>query len=131
MTDLFQISFYIVRYIYTMHRLEKLFEQILSQFQSESKKYKRLKICKYSFEISRVCILSLTTGLSFINIFAILSIILIPVIDTSKNTANIDQRIVMCKLKKDLLKELYNYKSTTYKNLNEEEINNLYTKLTN
>ena len=114
-----------------MHRLEKLFEEILSQFQSESKKYKRLKICKYSFEISKVCILSLATGLSFINIFAILSIILIPVIDTSKNTANIDQRIVMCKLKKDLLKELYNYKSTTYKNLNEEEINHLYTKLTN
>ena len=114
-----------------MHRLEILFEEILSQFQSESKKYKRLKICKYSFEISKVAILSLATGLSFINIFAILSIILIPVIDTSKNTANIDQRIVMCQLKKDLLKELYNYKSTTYKNLNEEEINHLYNKLTN
>ena len=114
-----------------MHRLEKLFEEILSQFQSESKKYKRLKICKYSFEISKVCILSLATGLSFINIFAILSIILIPVIDSTKNTANIDQRIVMCKLKKDLLKELYNYKSSTYKNLNEEEIDHLYDKLTN
>ena len=114
-----------------MHRLEKLFEEILSQFQSESKKYKRSKICKYSFEISKVCILSLATGLSFINIFAILSIILIPIIDTSRNTANIDQRIVMCKLKKDLRKELYNHKSTTYKNLNEEEINHLYTKLTN
>ena len=114
-----------------MHRLEKLFEEILSQFQSESKKYKRLKICKYSFEISKVAILSLATGLSFLNIFAILSIILIPIIDTSKNTANIDQRIVRCKLKKYLLKELYNYKSTTYKNLNEEEINHLYSKLTN
>ena len=32
----------------------------------------------------------------------------------------------MCKLKKDLLKELYNYKSSTYKNLNEEEIDHLY-----
>ena len=88
-----------------MHRLEKLFEEILSQFQSESKKYKRLKICKYSFEISKVCILSLATGLSFINIFFdILSIILIPIIVNSKNTANIDQRIVMCKLKKIFLK---------------------------
>ena len=48
------------------------------------------KICKYSFEISKVCTLSLATGLSFINIFAILSIMLIPVIDTTKNTANID-----------------------------------------
>ena len=114
-----------------MIRLEKLFEEILSQLQSESKKYKKLKICKYSFEISKVAILSLATGLSFLNIFAILSIILIPVIDTSKNTANIDQRIVMCKLKKDLLKELYNYRSCTFKNLNEEEINHLYTKLTN
>ena len=37
----------------------------------------------------------------------------------------------MCKLKKDLLKELYNYKSSTYKNLTEEEINHLYDKLTN
>ena len=75
--------------------------------------------------------MSLATGLSFLNIFAILSILLIPVIDTSKNTANIDQRIVMCKLRKDLLKELLNYKSSTYKNLNEEEINHLYDKLTN
>ena len=114
-----------------MIRLEKLFEEILLQLQSESKKYKKLKICKYSFEISKVCILSLATGLSFINIFAILSIILIPIIDTTKNTANIDQRIVMCKLKKDLLKELYNYKSTTYKILNDDEIDHLYSKLTN
>ena len=114
-----------------MTDLEKLFDEILLQLQSESKKYKRLKISKYSLEISKVCILSLATGLSFLNIFAILSIILIPVIDTTKNTANIDQRIVMCKLKKDLLKELYNYKSSTYKTLTEEEIDHLYSKLTN
>ena len=114
-----------------MHRLEKLFDEILLQLQSESKKYKKLKICKYSFEISKVSISSVATGLSFINIFTILSIILIPVMDTTKNTANIDERIVMCKLKKDLLKELYNYKSTTFKNLDEEEIDHLYTKLTN
>ena len=113
-----------------MH-LEKLFNEILLQLKDESKKYKRLKICKYSFEISKVGILSIATGLSFINIFAILSIILIPVIDTTKHTASVDQRLTMCKLKKDLLKELYNYKSSTYKNLSEEEINHLYTKLTN
>ena len=60
-----------------------------------------------------------------------MSIILIPVIDTGKNIANVDQRLNMCKLKKDLLKELLNYKSSTYKNLSEEEIEHLYTKLTN
>ena len=87
-----------------MTDLGKLFNEILLQLKDESKEYKRLKICKYSFEITKVCILSFATGLSFINIFAILSIILIPVIDTTKNTANIDKRIVMCKLKKDLLK---------------------------
>ena len=114
-----------------MHRLEKLFDEILIQLKEESIKYKKLKICKYSFEISKVAILSLATGLSFLNIFAILSMILIPIIDTVKNTANVDQRIVMTKLKKDLLKELYNYKSTTFKFLNEEEIDHLYTKLTN
>ena len=114
-----------------MTDLEKLFNEILLQLKEESKKYKRLKFCKYSFKISKVAILSIATGLSFINIFAILSIILIPVIDTTKNTANIDQRIVMCKLKKDLLKELCNYKSLTYKSLTEEEINHLCTKLTN
>ena len=67
-----------------MTDLEKLFSKILLQLKEESKKYKKLKICKYSFEISRVAILSLATGLSFINIFAILSIILIPVIDQVK-----------------------------------------------
>ena len=100
-----------------MTELEKLFNEILLQLKEESKKCEKLKICKYSFEISKVAILSIATGLSFINIFAILSIILIPVIDTTKNTANIDHRIVMCKLKKDLLKKLLNYKSSTFKNL--------------
>ena len=114
-----------------MTNLDKLFNEISLQLKEKSIKYKKLKICKYSFEISKVAILSLATGLSFINIFAILSIILIPIIDTTKNIANIDQRIVMCKLKKDLLKELYNYKSSTFKNLNEKEIDHLYTKLTN
>ena len=56
-----------------MH-LEKLFNEILLQLKEESKKYKKLKVCKYSFEISKVAILSLATGLSFINIFAILFI---------------------------------------------------------
>ena len=93
-----------------MTDLEKIFNEILLQLKEESKKYKRLKICKYSFDISKVAILSLATGLSFINIFAILSIILIPVIEPTKHTANIDQRLTMCKLKKDLLKELLNYK---------------------
>ena len=114
-----------------MTDLEKLFNEILLQLKEESTKYRKLKICKYSFEVSKVGVLSLATGLSFLNIFAILSMIFIPIIDTVKNTANIDQCIVMCKLKKDLLKELLNYKSTTYKNLTEEEVNHLYTKLTN
>ena len=87
-----------------MIRLEKLFNEILIQLKEESKNSKRLKICKYSFEISKVAILRIATGLSFTNIFAILPIILISVIDITKNTANIDQRIALCKLKKDLLK---------------------------
>ena len=114
-----------------MKELDDLINDIKVQLNIEKSKYKKLKICRYSFEISKVVILSLATGLSFINIFAILSIILIPVIDTPKNTANIDQRTVMCKLKKDLLKELCNYKSSTYKILTEEEIDHLYSKLTN
>ena len=87
-----------------MKELDNLFNDIKVQLNIEKSKYKNLKICKYSFEISKVAILSLATGLSFINTFAILSIILIPVIDTTKNTANIDQHIVMCKLKKIFLK---------------------------
>ena len=86
-----------------MH-LEKLFYEILLQLKDESKKHKKLKMCKYSFEISKVAILSIATGLSFLNIFAILSIILIPVIDTTKHTANVDQRLSMCKLKKIFLR---------------------------
>ena len=39
-----------------MTHLEKLFNGILLQLKDESKKYKRLKICKYSFEISKVAI---------------------------------------------------------------------------
>ena len=114
-----------------MTELEKLFKDIQNQLDIEKIKHRKLKICKYSFEISKVAILSIATGLSFISIFAILSMILIPIIDFIKHNSNVDSRLNITKLKKDLLKELLNYKSTTYKELNEEEINHLYTKLTN
>ena len=93
-----------------MKRLEKLFDDIKLQLNVEKSKYEKLKICKYTFEISKVAILSIATGLSFINIFAFMSIILLPVIDTGKNIANVDQRLTITKLKKNLLKELLNYK---------------------
>ena len=102
-----------------MKRLEKLFEDIQNQLINEKIKHRRLKICKYSFEISKVAILSIATGLSFISIFAILSMILIPIIYSIKRNSNVDIRLNITKLKKDLLKELLNYKSTTYKELNE------------
>ena len=114
-----------------MKRLEKLFDDIEHQLNQEKLKHRRLKICKYSFEISKVAILSVATGISFISIFAILSMILIPIIDSIKHNSNVDNRLSLTKLKKDLLKELLNYKSTTYKELNENEIIHLYDKLAN
>ena len=114
-----------------MIELEKLFEDIQNQLNNEKIKHKRLKICKYSFEVSKVVILSISTGLSFLSIFAILSMILIPIIDSIIHNSNVDIRLNLTKLKKDLLKELLNYKSTTYKELNENEINHPYDKLTN
>ena len=114
-----------------MLRLEKLFKHIEIQLKEETDKYKKLKICKYFFELSKVGILSLSVGLSFISIFAILSGVFIPIIDVAKNNSDIDKRLYSTKLKKDLLKELLNYKSNTYKNLTEDEINHLYDKLSN
>ena len=38
--------------------LEKLFNNIYKQLKEENLKYKRLKICKYSFELYKVIILS-------------------------------------------------------------------------
>ena len=94
----------------------------------EKIKYRRLKICKYSFEISKVLVLSLSTGLSFINVFAIISLIFIPIIDTIKNNSDVDHRLFESKLKKNLLKELLNYRTQTYAELNEEKILELYNK---
>ena len=112
-----------------MKRLEKIFEDIAIQLKEEKSKYRKLKICKYSFEISRICILSLSTGLSFINVFAIISLIFIPIIDTVKNNSDVDHRLYESKLKKNLLKELLNYKTQTYTELDEEKILELYNKL--
>ena len=112
-----------------MKRLEKIFEDITIQLKEEKIKCRRLKICKYSFEISKICILSLSTGLSFINIFAIISLIFIPIIDTVKNNSDVDHRLFESKLKKNLLKELLNYRTQTYTELNEEKILELYHKL--
>ena len=112
-----------------MKRLEKIFEDITIQLKEEKIKYRRLKICKYSFEISKVLVLSLSTGLSFINVFAIISLIFIPIIDTIKNNSDVDHRLFESKLKKNLLKELLNYKTHTYEDLDEEKILELYHKL--
>ena len=114
-----------------MAELEELFKNIQNQLNNEKIKHRKLEICKYSFEISKVAILSVATGLSFISIFAILSMILIPIIDSIKHNSNVDNRLSLTKLKKDLLKELLNCKSTTYKELNNDEINHLYDRLTN
>ena len=89
-----------------MKRLEKNINDVTIQLNEEKSKYKHLKICKYSFEISKICILSLSTGLPFINAFAIISLILIPIIDTIKNNSDVDHRLYESKLKKNLLKEL-------------------------
>ena len=83
------------------------------------------------FELSKVYVLSISVGISFISIFAILSATLIPILDAAKNNSDVDKRLYNTKLKKDLLKELMNYKSNTYKNLTEDEIKHLYDKLTN
>ena len=112
-----------------MKRLQKIFEDITIQLKEEKIKYRRLKICKYSFEISKICILSLSTGLSFINAFAIISLIFIPIIDAIKNNPNVDHRLYESKLKKNLLKELLNYKTHTYEELDEEKVLELYHKL--
>ena len=50
--------------------LEKLFNNIHNQLKSESNKYKRLKICKYSFELSQSnCIIISYRFIIYINIF--------------------------------------------------------------
>ena len=109
-----------------MKRLEKNFEDINIQLKEEKLKYRKLKICKYSVETSKICILSLSTGLSFINAFAIISLIFIPIIDTIKNNSDVDHRLYESKLKKNLLKELLNHKAQTYSELDEEKILELY-----
>ena len=114
-----------------MKELNKLFSDIEFQYQDEPMKHRRLKICKYSFEVTKVIIISLATGLSFLNIFTILSMTLVPMIDSIKNNSNVDSRLFQTKLKKDLLKELLNYKSSTYNELTEDEILHLYNKITN
>ena len=42
--------------------------------------------------MSKICVLSISVGISFISIFAILSAILIPIIDAAKNNSDVDKR---------------------------------------
>ena len=114
-----------------MDKLDKLFDDIEFQLNDESKKYKKLEICMYSIELSKIVIISLSVGLSFISIFSIVSVILIPIIDSIKHNSDVDGRLFKPKLKKDLLKELLNYKTITHKELTENEILHLNNKITN
>ena len=86
--------------------LEKLFEDIQNQLNNEKIKHRKLKICKYSFEISKVAILSVATGLRFLSIFAILSMILIPITDSIKHNSNVDIRLNITKLKKRFIERV-------------------------
>ena len=87
--------------------LDKLFKHIELQLKEETDKYKKLKICKYIFELSKIAILSLSVGLSFISIFAILSAVCIPIIDAAKNNSQmLINDLYNTKLKKDLLKRI-------------------------
>ena len=43
--------------------LDKLFDHTESQLKEETNKYKKLKICKYVFELSKIGILSLSVFL--------------------------------------------------------------------
>ena len=52
-------------------------------------------------------------------------------IDTKPIYSLKDSTLFQTKLKKDLLKESLNYKSSTYKDLTEDEILHLYNKITN
>ena len=88
---------------YNIYKSKNIFQDITIQLKEEKTKYKRLKICKYSFEISKICILSLSTGLSFINVFPIISLIFIPIIDKIKNNSDVDHTLYESKLKKNLL----------------------------
>ena len=111
--------------------LDKLFVYTEIQLKEETDKYKKLKVCKYVFEMSKICVLSISVGISFISIFGILSAILIPIIDAAKNNSDVDKRLYNSKLKKDLSKELINYKSNTYRTLTQEVVIHLYDKLSN
>ena len=82
-----------------MKELNKSFSDTEFQYQDESNKHKILKICKYSFEISKVVILSLSTGLASISIFAILSMILIQIIDSIKHNSDVNSKLFQTKLK--------------------------------
>ena len=50
--------------------------------------------------MSKICVLSISVGISFISIFAILSAILILIIDGLKNNSDVDKRLHNSKLKK-------------------------------
>ena len=84
--------------------LDKLFGHIELQLKEKTNKYEKLKICKYVFEMSKICVLSISVGISFISIFAILSAILIPIIDGLKNNSDVDKRLYNSKLKKRFVK---------------------------
>ena len=57
--------------------------------------------------------------------------ILIPIIGSVKHNSDADSRLFQTKLKKDLLKKLLNYKSSTYIELTEDEILHSDNKITN
>ena len=99
-----------------------------------SKKYIKLKRCKYALLILKTKLISLSIGLSFINPLIIIASSLVPIIDSILLITEKDKKVCDLKLQKDIinliLKEI-EIKKYTFKDNDEIEkyIIQLYGKI--
>ena len=109
-------------------KFNALFNDIIQECIQSDKKYKKYKIIKYIINILKLISLTLSSSLSTISLFSNLGLFIIPLLDIIKENTDLDSKLKIEKLKKDLYTEIINNKILLI-NMSEDEKNKFMIEL--
>ena len=89
-----------------LKKLSEIEEKLNKDYLNIKNRYVRLKRCKYILLILKTVLISLSIGLSFINILIIMVSSTIPIIDSIMLITEKDKKVCDLKLQKDIINQI-------------------------
>ena len=89
-----------------MQKLSEIEEKLRKDYIDIKHRYIKLKRCKYALLILKTILLSLSIGLSFLNLILIIVSSTVPIIDSIMLITNKDKEVSNLKLQKDIVNQI-------------------------